>query len=153
MKTNTQLVILFVAMIMMTECIHGATIEPPQDWCRMSDEVTRCVGTPVPIPAEDYYCPVEVCKMSYIRAEPCPLDGAQATARCEVQEISTTVWDCKPDAVPRRTTVPLGCDPTNNGCQEVMVCTCELRALERTKFVFKREKTPKCNADISSRGK
>lgn len=151
-----QLVFSFVAIVLAAQHILGATvrptIEPPQDWCRMSDEVTRCVGTPIPFSTPGDFCPVEVCKMSYIRAEPCPLDGAKATARCEVQKATTISWDCKGGAVLTRSTIPLGCNPaTDTGCREVTVCECEQGAVERTKFVFKRAKEPTCNADVSSR--
>lgn len=145
-----------VAMVLMTECAQGARVgpatQPSQDWCRASDEVTRCVGTPLPLHNPEVLCPIEVCKPSYVKAEPCPLEGPKATARCEVQQVTTPFWDCTNDAMYRRTNVPFGCEESDDEeCYEITTCTCERRTTERAKLVFKEEKAPKCNTGVNSR--
>lgn len=151
MKITAPFLTLGLVFVMMAGYAHGApTIEPPQDWCRISEEVTGCIGAPLQLPFPESLCPIEVCKSSYVRAEPCPLDGGKATARCEVKEDSTPFWACTNDASYSRMNVPIGCEHTNDiDCFEITVCNCEQRATTRTKFVFKRNKEPTCNADAS----
>lgn len=117
-----------------------------KDWCRLTSEVTRCVGTPLPIPDQDDWCPLEVCKPSYIRTEPCPADGTQVSTRCRLYQDSTEFWDCTAGAMYKRMYVPLGCEDSEDvDCYEITTCTCEKRVTERTKLKFAEARTPKCN--------
>lgn len=99
--------------------------------CRRSEEITRCVESPISEEEGRKLCPYRVCGFSYIGADKCGEDfDTRATHMCQNINTRKSVWKCIAGIEHRRMLQPLGCEGTE--CtNEQKACFCKTEVVDR----------------------